>query len=265
VSDESLAGRLAMIARELPAGHVIAWADVLRSAHGPYPDVEAALIDARPGYTLGAPAARLIDTWRRDAPTLPGAALALALLSAAEVVAHQEQQRSTVVVSGPTTDAVAVRLTREVVIDVIRAAESSILLVSFAAYGVGEVVRELTAAAARDVEIDLVLESTIGEGGTLVGDAGGVEVFRELEGKARFWHWPQRHRPVAGRSRAALHAKLIAADDRMAFLGSANLTDRALAHNIEIGLVLSERDAVRRLVRHFRGLMSATHGPLTPL
>lgn len=265
MSDGALAGHLAVIARDLPADHVTTWADVLRSARGPHPDVEAALIDARPGYALGAPAARLIEIWRREAPALPGGALALALLSAAEVVAYHEQQRSTVVVSGPTTDAVAVRLTREVAIDVIRAAESSILLVSFAAYGVREVVRELTAAAARDVAIDLVLESTTDDGGALAGKTGGAEVFRALEGKARFWHWPQRNRPVAGRSRAALHAKLIAADDRIAFLGSANLTDRALAHNIEVGVVLRERDAVQRLVRHFHGLMRVPEGGLKRL
>jgi phosphatidylserine/phosphatidylglycerophosphate/cardiolipin synthase-like enzyme len=39
---------------------------------------------------------------------------------------------------------------------------------------------------------------------------------------------------VAGQSRAALHAKLVAADQCVAVLGSANLTDKALAYNLEL-------------------------------
>lgn len=94
---------------------------------------------------------------------------------------------------------------------------------------------------------------------------GAAAAFDTLRGRARFWHWPQHQRPVMGRSRAALHAKLIAADRQVALLGSANLTDRALAFNIEIGVVLREPDAVRRIVGHFRGLMDAENGPLRRL
>ena len=189
-----------------------------------------------------------MGAWRTEAPELPGTAIALALETAAEVASDQERQRSTIVVSGPTTDAVPVRLTREVAIDVIRAARSSVLLVSFAAYGVAEIVSELAAAGRRGVTIDLVLETTVEEGGTLTAGTTSAAVFRELEGTARFWHWPRHNRPVVGGSRAALDAKVIAADESMALLGSANLTDRALAYNIEVGVVLREDDAVRRLV-----------------
>ena len=261
----SLAGRLATIARDLPAGHLATWAEVLRNAERPHALVEAALIDARPGYALGAAAAALVGAWRTEAPELPGTAIALALETAAEVASDQERQRSTIVESGPTTDAVPVRLTREVAIDVIRAARSSVLLVSFAAYGVAEIVSELAAAGRRGVTIDLVLETTVEEGGTLTAGTTSAAVFRELEGTARFWHWPRHNRPVVGGSRAALHAKVIAADESMALLGSANLTDRALAYNIEVGVVLREDDAVRRLVRHFRGLMAQPGGQLRPL
>ncbi|WP_396449454.1 phospholipase D-like domain-containing protein [Actinomadura sp.] len=81
----------------------------------------------------------------------------------------------------------------------------------------------------------------------------------------RFWHWPREQRPVLGRSRATLHAKLLAADEKSALLGSANLTDRALAENLEIGVVLREPSAVRSLVPHFRALMRPAAGPLVSL
>ncbi|MCO6005042.1 hypothetical protein NE236_08610 [Actinoallomurus purpureus] len=65
------------------------------------------------------------------------------------------------------------------------------------------VIEELVAAVLRGVSIDMILETTVREGGALAGNIGGVAVFRRLEDLARFWRWPSRNRPVVGRSRAA--------------------------------------------------------------
>jgi phosphatidylserine/phosphatidylglycerophosphate/cardiolipin synthase-like enzyme len=70
---------------------------------------------------------------------------------------------------------------------------------------------------------------------------------------------------VVGASRAALHAKLVAADERIALLGSANLTDKALAVNLELGVIIRDPDVVSRIVRHFRSLMEPGAGPLEPI
>ena len=70
---------------------------------------------------------------------------------------------------------------------------------------------------------------------------------------------------MVGASRAALHAKLVAADERVALLGSANLTDKALAVNLELGVIIRDPDVVSRIVRHFRSLMEPGVGPLEPL
>ena len=70
---------------------------------------------------------------------------------------------------------------------------------------------------------------------------------------------------MIGASRAALHAKLVAADERVALLGSANLTDKALAVNLELGVIIRDPGTVRRIVRHFRSLMEPGAGPLEPL
>ena len=78
---------------------------------------------------------------------------------------------------------------------------------------------------------------------------------------ANFWIWPAGRRPV-GSSRAALHVKLIAADERVALLGSANLTDKALASNLELGVIIRDPDLVRQVLRHFRSLMKPGTGPL---
>jgi phosphatidylserine/phosphatidylglycerophosphate/cardiolipin synthase-like enzyme len=164
------------------------------------------------------------------------------------------------------TDSVPVRLTSQVALQVIREAAHSLLIVSFAAHGVTEVVRALAAAADRGVRVDLVLESSVDDGGTLTG-RGGADAFSDLRARpgVRFWEWPEARRGTAGGSRPALHAKLIAADETVVLLGSANLTDRALEHNLEVGVVLREPPIVRAIVRHFHALMRPSTGALKPL
>jgi phosphatidylserine/phosphatidylglycerophosphate/cardiolipin synthase-like enzyme len=108
-----------------------------------------------------------------------------------------------------------------------------------------------------------VLETTTEHGGTLHGTRGPSAAFEMLRRHATFWTWPADRRPVVGASRAALHAKVVASDERIAFLGSANLTDKALAYNLEVGVIIRDPDVVRRIVRHFRSLMKPG-GPLRP-
>ena len=265
MNSTEFARTVAAVVADLPAGHVSAWAAVLDRADRPGRRVEAALIDARGGYALAGHARRLVEAWQAQGAELAGAAVGLALRSAAIVRQDADAHRSEVVISGPTSDSVPVRLTSTVVIEIIRAARHSLLVVSFAAYGVAEVITELAAAADRGIHIDLVLESTANDGGTLHGATGAAAAFARLRGNATFWHWPAHRRPAAASSRAALHAKLIAADSTIALVSSANLTDRALAHNIEVGIILRSPDVVARITRHFKALMDPDIGPLQPL
>ncbi|MGQ0837137.1 DISARM system phospholipase D-like protein DrmC [Actinokineospora sp.] len=259
---DSLAVELSAVAGRLSTAQVRAWRGILDGAAGPAGAVEAALIDVQAGLGLTGVARHLVSVWRTHAPTLPGNAVALALAAAA--VAHEEAQRRRprLVVSGPTSAAVAVRLTSSVVTEVIRAAVDRVLVVSFAAYGVAEVVRELAGAADRGVRVDLVLESTVEQGGALRAGSGSG-AFDILADRATFWHWPAEHRRSAGR--AALHAKVVVADGGHALLSSANLTDRGLADNIEVGFLVHDQDTAGRLERHFRALMRAEARCLCPV
>jgi phosphatidylserine/phosphatidylglycerophosphate/cardiolipin synthase-like enzyme len=261
---------IASLTARLPAEHATAWARVLRSVTATTvttqsKQVEARLIDAKPGFALGGAAERLVAAWRSADPVPPGSAVALALEAAALVQADAAARRSEVVVSGPASPSVPVRLTSSVISGIIHDCQSSLLVVSFAAFGVADVVTELQAAAERKVRIDLVLESAEADGGTLHGPAGAAAAFEAIRRDATFWTWPANRRPMVGASRAALHAKLVAADERVALLGSANLTDKALADNLELGVLIRDPDVVRRIVRHFRSLMRAGFGPLKPV
>jgi putative cardiolipin synthase len=264
-----LASVIADLAGRLPSGHVIAWARVLRSVPSgravSTPALEARLIEARPGFAMAGAAARLIAAWQAAEPPVSGAAVALALESAAYVAARAEAQRGDVVISGPASDSAAVRLTSSVISELIHDCRESLLVVSFAAFGVAEVVYELGQAARRGVRIDLALESTADQGGTLHGPVGAAAAFAEIRQDATFWVWPASRRPTVGASRAALHAKLVAADERIALIGSANLTDKALAVNLELGVIIRDPSVVGRIVRHFRALMDPSSGILQPL
>ena len=46
-------------------------------------------------------------------------------------------------------------------------------------------------------------------------------------------------------------------DGRRALVGSANLTSKALAHNLEVGAVINDPDLARALEDHLRQLMAA--------
>lgn len=260
-SERDLVGTVAWLARRLPAEHVHAWAGVLDACPAPEAGLGARLIDAAPGYAVGPLASALTSAWQAAEPRPTGPALALALRSATAVHAIERQRRADVVVSGPRTDAVPVRLTSAVAVQLIREAHSTLLVVSFAAYGVAEVVSELRRAADRGVRIDLVMETAAPHGGGLRGTIDAGAAFDSIRDRARLWHWPAHNR---ANPRAALHAKLILADDTTVLLGSANLTDRALADNLEIGVILHDSDVSGTISRHFTALMHPDHGPLKP-
>jgi cardiolipin synthase C len=259
---DELAEVIAELAERLPAGHVADWSHVLRSESAADASICAKLVDARPGFALGSVAARLVEAWQSARPPMSGAAVALALEAAASIARQTSEQRSQVVVSGPASDSEAVRLTSSVISELIHDSRESLLIVSFAAFGVSEVVRELKLAVQRGVRVDLVLETTAEHGGTLHGSVGAADAFDSIRAEVALWTWPASRRPVVAGSRAALHAKLVAADERIALLGSANLTDRALAYNLELGVIIRDPYVVRRLVRHFRSLMKPGSGPL---
>jgi cardiolipin synthase C len=269
-ADGGLTVVIASVTERLPAEHVAAWAQLLRTVTAEAvvaqaKEVEAWLIDAKPGFALGGAAARLVAAWRAADPVPSGMAVALALEVAALVHADAAGRGSAVVVSGPASSSVPVRLTSAVISGIIRDCRTSLLIVSFAAFGVAGVIAELHNAAERGVRIDLVLESAEADGGALHGPLGASAAFAAIRREATFWTWPAARRPMAGASRAAMHAKLVAADAKVALLSSANLTDKALGDNLEVGLLVRDPDVVRRIVGHFHSLMQPGIGPLEPV
>ncbi|WP_405858793.1 DISARM system phospholipase D-like protein DrmC [Streptomyces sp. NBC_00090] len=264
----SLPEVLSGLVATLPATHLAAWISVLRTVPAPDRRTESLLIAAHPGVGLGPRAGLLLSAWRSTDPQPPGSALALALEAAGN---RYEQDLAThhveIAVSGPVSDAVSVRLTSSVAIQVIRAASTTLLVTSYAAFGIQEIVSEIRAAADRGVSVDLVLETARASGGRLHGDGDGRTAFHELRfhPDVHLWQWANDERHGPGGRRGSMHAKVIAADRNTALLGSANLTDNAYSDNLEIGAVICDPSAVASLVDHFINLMHSADGPLVRL
>ncbi|MFH0242858.1 DISARM system phospholipase D-like protein DrmC [Streptomyces sp. HK10] len=242
----ALAGLLAKLAGRLPRDRTGDWAGALSDARGP----DDPALDRFAAQLLAAGLAHHLDrvrrAWREEAPQLTGAALALALeASAVQYETCRPGRLVEPVVSGPVSPSVPVRLTSGVAVDVIRSARETLLVASFAAYGVGDVVEELRRAVRRGVTVDLLLEES----------TAAVRAFAPLHGHVRVWH----------RTDGTLHAKAVVADRHTALLGSANLTDRALRDNIEIGVIVRGPEVVGRIADHLRWLIRPGGGPLRPV
>jgi phosphatidylserine/phosphatidylglycerophosphate/cardiolipin synthase-like enzyme len=240
----------------LPTAHVHKLATAIAPHKQFSPAARTAANSAVPAAAYRVQAGRLCDAWASE-PSLPGGAVALALRSAGDAVAQLRSTQSIDVAwTGPATIEVPVRLTREVILEVIASASNSLILVSFAAYKVADISAAIAKAAARDVDVRLVLEIGEDEGGVLKGK-GAAAAFGDLSGFVGFYHWPlDKRESLPGGGRGAMHAKAALADEHTALVTSGNLTGHALTANMELGLLVRGGPVPRRLTRHFRQLMA---------
>jgi len=209
-----LAQAVAAAAAALSAVHVQALASAYRPA-GQFSPGEAETAKRAVPAPHHAEVDRLNRAWAAE-PSLPGAAIALALESVQWAQQHADSPTVEVVVTGPDSPAAPVRLTSEVVRQLIVQATSRVTLVSFAAYQMGSIIAALDAAVARGVLVSLILESPEKlEGG------GGAHAYA----KYRIYRWPADRREPAD---AKLHAKAVIVDSRNVLLTSANMTNAAL-------------------------------------
>jgi phosphatidylserine/phosphatidylglycerophosphate/cardiolipin synthase-like enzyme len=151
--------------------------------------------------------------------------------------------------TGPATPEIAVRLTRAALLEVIALARHRLVLVSYAAYKVPDLVDALQVACNRGVDLRFVLETAEDSKGALSFDASAA--FEALVGQAGFYVWPADQRPPGGK----LHVKAAVADEYAALVTSANLTGAALDENMELGLLIRGGGVPRRLAQHFMELM----------
>lgn len=192
-------------------------------------------------------AQRLLRAWADHAGpngTTVGAAVAAA------AHAHQDARRSSqleLVVSGPTTKAIHARRTEQVLLQLIDEAAQEILLITYALHMHDELRAALNAAIGRGVSVTVLAEDPLDDpnfSGSPSKALSGLEVDR--------LRWPADQRPDSG---AALHAKTVVIDRRIALITSANVTKRAAGDNIEAGVLVRGGDIPQRLADHVGQLL----------
>lgn len=203
---------------------------------------------------VGTPAAArvvdmLVDAWRTT--TVSAEELALMLLAAGHVFTKSENKQSTELVwTGPTTPFVSARRTEQALLQVINAAEHTLVITSFVAYDVSTIVKALNAATERGVVLSMLLELSQDHGGSISFDAlGNMGV---LVPAARLYAWREKAEPFFD---GRVHAKVAVADGRICFITSANLTGHAMEKNMEAGVLVSGGRIPRLLEDHLRALI----------
>lgn len=191
---------------------------------------------------------------------VPARAVAAVVRSAAKLDARIP--RVDLVWSGPAVPGVHARDTRRVYEELLGSAERSLWVSTYAFFD-GPRAFEVLARRmdqAPDLRVTLLLNVERKRGDTTAGE----HLVRRFAD--RFWQteWPGSTRPrVFYDARAlepdapggVLHAKAVVADDEAVFVTSANLTEAALARNIELGLLVRDRALAGSIVAHFGGLI----------
>lgn len=242
----TLADAIEVVLRRLSADQITAFAAAAEGSSGPPPSLLGVLDGGMPGAADAV--AGLLAAWRA-APGLTGEGIALALRVALAAREQAETRRAHAVWTGPGAKGQQ-RLTAAVLHEFIAGARERILLVSFAAHTLGSVARDLSAAVARGVEVDVLFETSDDSAGAY--KTADDEPFGMIDGIRR-WRWPNDQREPG----ALLHAKALVIDGRLTLVGSANLTRRALEANLELSLAIEDADVARAIERHVRGLMDA--------
>lgn len=253
MSDEGLLNAIAEIGRQLPASAAVELAATVRSAGS----AEKLLlkIDGLPGQQLQKRATELAKVWSDS--SLSGESIA-AGLRAAQAAAETERALETIdlVWTGPKSKQVAVMRNDEALYEVVKTAESELLLVSYATYQMPALLAQLGEAVDRGVSVDLVLEFHGGNADQPqewdpVKGLGG-----ELPGGVRVYQWPVGLRKETAWGKVGyLHVKSAVADRKAAFVSSANLTVYAMEMNMELGVLVHGGEVPERIAAHFAALI----------
>ena len=172
--------------------------------------------------------------------------------------------------SGPEVPGLHARDTRRVYEELIRNAERSVWMSTFAYFdgsrAFADLAQRMDAVAGLRVVLLLNIQRT--RGNTTAAD----QLVRRFAD--RFWgtDWPGSSRPAvyydprsleSDGPTGVLHAKAVVVDDEAVFITSANLTEAAFDRNIELGLLTRDRTLALSVATHFQGLIDV--GLLNPL
>jgi phosphatidylserine/phosphatidylglycerophosphate/cardiolipin synthase-like enzyme len=198
----------------------------------------------------------LLAIWCEESPEVSPRSLALALASAAHSMNRaRESSHLSLVWTGPDGYGSPARRTAIVLQQLVDSARRELTLISFAIYNVPEIVRALERALDRGVSLRFIAETPeSGEGKIAFGLMDTLD--RQLLSRSEVYIWPKAKRPADGRGRyGSLHVKAAVADGEHLLITSANLTEYALALNMEMGLLVKNPLLGRQVTELFNRLI----------
>lgn len=193
---------------------------------------------------------------------------------AAVLEAVREQSRNAdrplLVWTGPTVAGLVARDTREVFEELLGEAQRQIWLSTFALHNGSRMFQPLADRmdAAPGLQVSLLLNI----GRPFGSKTAAPELVAKFANDLWSNQWPGHRRPdvfydprsiESSQPEGVLHAKALVVDERVAFVGSANLTEAAFDRNFEAGVLSRDRALAGSLARHFRTLVE--HGKVVPL
>jgi cardiolipin synthase len=209
------------------------------------PDIEKLVA----GSGLREIATKLVDLWRES--KLPGDVVSGMILGASAASEKKEGVGALELVwTGPKTPYVPTRRTEQVLLQLIGGAKNHIFLTSFVVHELPSILLALQEAMNRGVKVQMLLESSKNEGGSLSIDIIGK--MREVLPTAEIYAWKKKDGPFA---EGKVHAKIVVSDGREAFVTSANLTKYALEKNIEAGVLIHGGPLPEELAMHLEYLI----------
>lgn len=198
---------------------------------------------------------RLDSAWRAAKQVRPGE-LAAGLRGASATAAMHERRGSVEMVwTGPSTGMVPVRHTEQVLCEVIESARNRLFIVSFVAYEVASIMNALQAAVGRQVQVNILLESSTAKGGKVTVDSFKTMKDAVPSANLYVWHVGNGKKGVTAAT-GAVHAKCAVADGKVAFITSANLSTAAMERNMELGVLVRGGHLPEQLHRHLDALVT---------
>lgn len=198
----------------------------------------------------------LIDRWISNYQSLSGDVIALALTSASSAVEHNRRMRTIDLVwTGPLIHEVNLRHTENVLLELIQSAKSHLHIVSFAVYKATSITDALLRALDRGVLVSIYLETQEHNDNLSRYDTKKA-LGEKLARKAKIYHWSIAKRQKSSNNKqGVLHAKTAITDSERFFITSANLTEHAMSLNIELGVLIQDREAAMKLETQLRLLI----------
>jgi phosphatidylserine/phosphatidylglycerophosphate/cardiolipin synthase-like enzyme len=193
-----------------------------------------------------------LNRWRAETPSLSAQSVAIALRAAVITQKHHRDSQSVELVwTGPDVQGDPFRRTEQAILQLFDAAKERITLVSFAVYSIPNIARALVNAAARGVQLAVIIETPDkirGESEYSTLRALG----KEVADCSTLYYWPKENRSLSESGKPGiLHVKCAVADDEWMFLSSANLTQQAFTINMELGVLVRGGSMPRSVQKQF--------------